>query len=101
MARRPLFKRHEFKLEGTWEGWDFTAIVNLPLRVLEDYGTKEASTAAMRELLGEALVDWNFTSDDGKASPPPSADALRDLPHDLVVEMARVYIEKLTVLPQA
>lgn len=101
MARRSLFKRQEFKLDGDWVGWNFTAIVNLPLKVLEDYAVKEANIAVMRELLGSALTDWDFTDDDGNPYPSPSAEVLRELPHDLVTAMFTLYTKEVLTLPQA
>ena len=105
MARRPLFKKQKFDLTGDWEGYNFTAITNLPLGVIEDWSGKEAGTAAMRELLGKALTDWNFVKEDGVEFPQPTpettADTLRDLPHDLVAAMAKLYVDTISALPQA
>lgn len=86
----------EIELTGYYKGWTFKIRTNPPLRVLRDIASGDLT------LLGEGLASiiesWNFVDENGVLMPEPSADAIMELPSDLINAISAAYMEALSVL---
>jgi hypothetical protein len=90
MEQRKLpIKTRDIELTGDYEGWHFTARTNPPMRVLTDLSSGDLNL--ITEALGGVIVDWNFVDEEGKAMANPSPEAVRELPVDLAMEVARSF----------
>ncbi len=98
--RRLIIKKREVAIkEGEFAGWSFTAVMNPPLRTIEDLTSPGISR--MVDGLARILVPpWNFVDENGEPMGDPSPDTIRELPTDLIAAISEAYIAETTALPQ-
>ena len=99
--RMPVHSRL-VKMDGEWVGWEFTARMNPKVKVIDGLLSAENDQARFGqvvEALSQVLVSWNFVDEEGESMPPPSSDSVRELPTDLLGEVANKYIEVLSQVP--
>lgn len=98
--RRLVMRKREITIkEGDFAGWSFTAILNPPLRTIEDLTAPGISR--MVDGLARILVaPWNFVDEEGNPMADPSPDTIRELPTDLIAAISEAYIAETTALPQ-
>lgn len=96
--RRMPIRKKVVNLTGTFEGWNFTGILNPPLRVIEDLTSGETSRLATG-IARVVSAPWNFVDEEGKALPDPELEVIRDLPIDLIEAIAKAYMEEQGKLP--
>lgn len=90
------------KMDGEWVGWEFTARMNPKVKVIDGLLSAENDQARFGqvvEALSQVLVSWNFVDEEGEDMPSPSSDSVRELPTDLLGEVANKYIEVLSQVP--
>lgn len=87
--RKLPIKTRDIELTGDYEGWHFTARTNPPMRVLTDLSSGDLER--ITEALGGVIVAWNFVDEAGEPMAKPSPDAVRELPVDLAMEVARSF----------
>jgi hypothetical protein len=62
-------RTREVELDGEWEGWNFTARTNPPIRVLDQLQSDRF--ADICGALGQVIRTWNFVDERGDALPGP------------------------------
>lgn len=109
--RKMPVRERVVKLTGEWEGWEFTARINPPLRALSDLAS--GSFARFINGLGDIVLGWNFVDEKGepilpvdeKGKPTPPGEGgnypVDALPVDLYREMSDRFFEELRALPPA
>jgi len=90
VKRRMPIKLETFRLDGDYEGWEFTARVNPPVGVLDDLQSGEPEK--VYAVLAFLIKNWNFVDEEGKSLGKPSAEAIRKLPIDLLFQI----VDKVT-----
>ena len=97
--RRLVLRRKEVVIkEGDYEGWQFTAVVNPPLRVIEDLGSGEISQI-VKGLAKVLVPPWNFVDENGDPFPDPSEDVILEFPIDLLAVISKAYSDEVSGLP--
>ena len=86
-------------MTGDWEGWEFTARVNPPIRVFGAIASGQFDNIIAG--LADILVSWNFVDENGDAMPPPSKESVGGLTTDLMSAVANRYVEELATVPPA
>jgi hypothetical protein len=98
--RRLVVKKREITIkEGEFEGWSFNAVMNPPLRTIEDL-TASGIDRMVKGLASILRPPWNFVDENGEPMADPSEDTIRDLPTDLIAAISTAYIAETTALPQ-
>lgn len=100
--RKPIIRKRRLEFEGDgYPGWWAEVRLNPPWGVMEDLFEAQ-DFKAVREGLGQVILDWNFVDDAGQALPPPGEDplSLRRVPTDLVTALLRRYQQAATELPK-
>lgn len=57
------------KLDGQWEGWEFTAYANPTWEEFSKLGSERLEPTL--DLLTGLIISWNYVDRDGTALPPP------------------------------
>ena len=98
--RRLVLHKKEMTIkEGEYEGWQFTAITNPPMRVLEELtgSTLDSVIGGLAKIL---VAPWNFCDTEGELMKDPSVETIKDLPIDLISAISTTYISETTSVPQ-
>lgn len=90
-------KTKAIALDGEYAGWEFTARVNPPLRLVLELQDARLIQDVIR-FLGEVVIDWNFVDEEGAPLGKPSGEALHALPLDLLMQILAKYNEEVLSL---
>ena len=95
-GRKMLVKTTEIKLEDEYEGWNFVAIMNPKMKVLDSLSS-EGISSTISGLAG-ILSSWNFVDENGEPLSEPSVESIGELTSDLVGKVTEKYLEELSSL---
>ena len=90
-------RKQNFELDGDYEGWKFTARINMPMGVLERMGTGKISEINLA--LSDIALEWNFVDEEGEYLGNPCLDTVRLLPSDLAISMANLITNAVQKVP--
>lgn len=100
MSQRKMpVKTADLKLDGEWEGWNFTARTNAPISVFSDIASQDFERIVKG--LSRVVLKWNFVNEEGTPYGNPTRENIADLPLDLVTSIANAFVEELTKVPPA
>jgi len=85
-------KYEAIKLSDDFEGWEFTARTNPPLRVVRDISSGDIDTII--PAMVSMIKEWNFIGEND-APLEVSEDSLNELPIDLVMDIAAAYSDRV------
>ena len=91
-------KTDTIELDGDYEGWEFEARLNPPLKVFGDLSSGEF--ARISPALAKIAIRWNFLNEDGTPLPEkPTLEIIEEnINLELATQMANKFVEKLTTL---
>lgn len=91
-------KSEKIELIGDYDGWEFEARLNPPLKVFGDLSSGEFGRIA--PALAKIVIEWNFLDENGNELPkkPTLSDIESNISLELATEMANKFVEKLTNL---
>jgi len=87
----------EITLDGDYEGWTFSARLNFPCGLLDDFSANDPSR--LMSAAGQLIKNWNFVDEEGNPLPQPSAESIRLLPIDLLNKMLTAVVTEAQKLP--
>jgi len=99
MARKLPIRTQVIELTDEYEGWNFTARTNPPIRAFGDVASGDFDRIVKG--LAQIVRAWNFVDEAGDNMLVPSIETIGDLPLDLVTAVANRYVEELSKLPPA
>ena len=93
IERKMPIKTATISLNGDYEGWEFTARINPPLRIFGDLSSSEFDR--ITSALSEVLLSWNFVDEQGVSLGEPSEETVGELPVDLATLVASEFAEQV------
>jgi hypothetical protein len=87
------------KLTDEFEGWEFTARTNPPIKVFTNVTSGELDRIIRG--LSKIILSWNFVNEEGASVADVTEDTIGDLPLDLLTAVANGYVGELNKLPKA
>jgi hypothetical protein len=100
MAKRTQpIKTATIKLTGDYEGWEFIARTNAPIRAFGEIASGNFDN--ITKGLAQIMRSWNFVDEGGEELPTPSIESISDLPLDLVTMCAQKFVEEINKLPNS
>jgi len=115
MAKRKMPVRiATFQLDGDFEGWEFTARTNPPVKLLRTLTAGDIG--GIIDALSQMVLGWNFVDEEGEAIPAPNSliesdgsqkemvstdESLGLVPIDLLTLMAEQIASKIGEVPKA
>jgi len=96
--RKMPIKTAEIKLEGDWEGWNFTARTNPTLGTFADAASGDFDR--MAAALSAMVTGWDFVDEEGNPLPQPKEEGATSLlPLDLTSTVISSIMDRIAKLP--
>ena len=96
MRKEPV-RTQIIQLKNDYEGWEFTARMNPPIRSFGDVAS--GSFDRIIHGLSQIIRGWNFVDEEGVELPPPTEELIGGRPLDLITMVAEAYVEEMSKLP--
>jgi hypothetical protein len=95
MALKMPVKMAKIKLDGDYEGFEFTARTNYSVGMAEEITSGDVGR--MIDAFAVIVTDWNFVDEDGKSLGDPSdRDSMKEVPLEMLNLMSDAIVAEVT-----
>lgn len=98
--RKLPVRTRDIAMKTPWEGWNFSARMNPPVRVFEDIASGDF--ARIIDGMTTVILSWNWVDENGEPLPDPSRVIIaNNIPIDLLTSAANAWVAEMTNVPPA